>query len=438
MTDHTPAYNLMVVLKETGLKADVLRAWERRYDLPHPQRTPGGHRLYSEYDIATIQWLKERQAEGLSISRAVQLWKDRLESGRDPLEELPAKAAPSRSSAAAGASMEALRQQWLAGCLTFDAVKAEEALDQAFALYPVEKACSAILRQGLNLIGEQWYLGKVSVQQEHFASELAVRRIEALINASPRPTRSQTVLVGCPPGEMHTFPALLLSLYLQRAGFRVVTLGADLPIEQMDTAAASIHPELVVLCAQQLTTAASLAHAARALLERGFPLAYGGSIFNRLPGLRERIPAAFLGESLEQAVERVEQLVQAPASIPGAQAEQGYQALAKQFQHSRPLIEQALYPTLEREGEQIETIEAVNAFFGNKLAAALELGDLAFMEDELAWVGGLLASRHFSANQLLAYLAAYGRCVRSVLGEQGMPIARWIERTIHRNAPSQP
>ena len=45
MISQSPAYNLMVVLKETGLKADVLRAWERRYQLPSPQRTPGGHRL---------------------------------------------------------------------------------------------------------------------------------------------------------------------------------------------------------------------------------------------------------------------------------------------------------------------------------------------------------------------------------------------------------
>ncbi len=75
MISHTPVYNLMVVLNETGLKADVLRAWERRYDLPHPHRTAGRQRLYSDYDIAIIKWLKNKQAEGLSISRAVQLWR---------------------------------------------------------------------------------------------------------------------------------------------------------------------------------------------------------------------------------------------------------------------------------------------------------------------------------------------------------------------------
>jgi DNA-binding transcriptional MerR regulator len=88
MISQTPVYNMKVVLKETGLTADVLRAWERRYDLPHPQRTAGRQRLYSDYDLATIRWLKNKQAEGLSISRAVQIWKVLIAAGHDPLEEV--------------------------------------------------------------------------------------------------------------------------------------------------------------------------------------------------------------------------------------------------------------------------------------------------------------------------------------------------------------
>ena len=76
MISRSPVYNLSAVLRETGLKADILRAWERRYALPKPQRTAGGHRIYSEYDIRIVKWLKARQLEGLSISRAVELWKE--------------------------------------------------------------------------------------------------------------------------------------------------------------------------------------------------------------------------------------------------------------------------------------------------------------------------------------------------------------------------
>jgi MerR family transcriptional regulator, light-induced transcriptional regulator len=437
MISKTPTYNLMVVLKETGLKADVLRVWERRYELPRPQRTAGGHRLYSEYDIAIVKWLKERQAEGLSISRAVQLWKDLVDAGQDPLEgaSLPITTSPIP---AIRANIEILRQNWLESCLAFDTLQAEQAMNQAFALYPVEKVCDGILRQGLSRIGELWYLGKVSSQQEHFASALAIRRIETLITAAPRPTRSQTVLVGCPFGELHTFPALMLSLFLQRRGVKVVYLGADIPLERMDDAIVSIHPDLVVLAAQQLVTAASLASMAPSLRERGIPLAYGGLIFNLHPELRKRIGATFLGESLETALDRIEQLILEPETFhQEIAADSQYRALVGLFRQARPLIEHALSVKLQKDGLQNEKIEEVNSFFGSKLAAALDLGDLALMENELDWIKGLLTSHRITADELLPYLTDYGNCIRAALGQEGAPITDWLNQFVSRYELSQ-
>ena len=79
MSDKTPTYNLKAVVRETGLKSDTIRAWERRYGIPSPQRSDSGHRLYSQHDINTLKWLLERQNEGMNISRAIELW-HRLES----------------------------------------------------------------------------------------------------------------------------------------------------------------------------------------------------------------------------------------------------------------------------------------------------------------------------------------------------------------------
>ncbi len=430
MINRTPVYNLMVVLKETGLKADVLRAWERRYDVPHPQRTAGGHRLYSNYDIATIKWLKNRQAEGMSISHAVQLWKDLLANGRDPLmEAVESKGAPIIS-LADGMSVASLRQRWLDGCLAFDAAKGEEALDQAFALYPVENACSAILRQGLNLIGEEWYLGRVSVQQEHFTSSLAIRRLETLISAAPQQTHPQTVLMGCPMGELHTFPAIMLSLFLQRKGMKVVYLGADNPLEHMDAAIEAIHPDLVVLSAQQLVTAASLALAARAIQRVHIPAAYGGLIFNRVPELRQRIAGTFLGESIEAATDKIELLIRSPAYPAPIEVDEKSKQLAQDFRLTRPLIEQELYAAWQRDGVKIETFEEINAFFSSRVAAALDLGDPGFLEGELNWIAGLLTSHNMQAAKLLTYLVAYRNCVHAILGEGGNPLTQWIDQYV--------
>ena len=72
---NAPVYNLKAVVRETGLKPDTIRAWERRYGLPEPQRADSGHRLYSQNDVNMLKWLISRQDEGMSISRAVVLWR---------------------------------------------------------------------------------------------------------------------------------------------------------------------------------------------------------------------------------------------------------------------------------------------------------------------------------------------------------------------------
>lgn len=436
----TPLYNLKAVLKEIGLTADVLRAWERRYGLPMPQRTPGGHRLYSEHDIETVKWLKARRAEGLSIGRAVELWKELVESGRDPLAEYPPEVAspfPDHPFVV-DAGIETLRHHWLKAGLAFDETKAEEVLNQAFAIYPVDTVCTEIIQSGLRDIGEKWYVGEATVQQEHFASALAIRRLEALLAAAPRPTRKQTVLLGCPSSEWHTFSILLLSLLLRRKGIEIVYLGASVPVERLGETAAVIQPDLVVLAAQQLTTAATLQSAALALQGRGFPLAYGGLIFNRVSGLGERIPAYFLGESVAGALQPVERLIAVHDPFPTAiSVDETYQELSRSYRVNRPQIEIVLHEKLQKLQLPTEYIRDANSFFGNGLSAALELGDMGFLEADLEWVKGLLTGRQIPGESLISYLAEYSHAIRKVMGGKSALITDWIDTYIAQNKTTQ-
>ena len=193
-TRMTPTFNMKAVVRETNLKPDTLRAWERRYGLPNPRRSAGGHRLYSQRDIDTLKWLISRQDEGISISHAVELW-HRLESqGQDPLLVEPASTTAVEISsfpsvAPSGETIAALRSAWIEACLNFDEPAAERILTEAFAMYPPEQVVFEVLRGGLAEIGRGWYQGTTTVQQEHFASELAMRRLESLVAGAAPPTR---------------------------------------------------------------------------------------------------------------------------------------------------------------------------------------------------------------------------------------------------------
>ena len=198
-----PVYNLKVVLQDTGINAATLRAWERRYGLPEPERTTGGHRLYSQYDIETIKWLQARQVEGMRINQAVDLWRSMQDSGQEPLLALPIEEIKTpivRGEFISGDTLDGMKEDWIAACLAFDEPSAENILAQAFARYPLETVCLEVLRKGLSEIGNLWYAGESTVQQEHFASSLAIRRLDALLAAAPAPTRHRQDSSRVPTG----------------------------------------------------------------------------------------------------------------------------------------------------------------------------------------------------------------------------------------------
>jgi DNA-binding transcriptional MerR regulator len=439
MISRTPTYNLKAVQKETGLTADVLRAWERRYKLPQPHRTAGGHRLYSEYDIQILKWLHARQVEGLSISHAVELWKETIEAGQDPLAKYPLASPPAQHIPTQDTRTEILRQQWLDATLAFDSLNADEVLNQAFAIYPIETVCTEILQQGISEIGALWLLDEASVQQEHFATAQAYRRLETLISATPQPIRRQTILLGCPPGEQHTFSLLLLNLFLRRQGLKVVYLGADIPTDQMSETTRTIQPDLIVLAAQQLSTAATLRSALLTLRGLGIPLAFGGLIFNRVPDLRQHIPAHFLGNTLDAAVQMIERLLVTSMPFPStSNVDTTYQELSRLYQQRRTLIEKTLLETLPKDGFPTEYLAQANSYFGSALSAVLEFGNLTFLEPDLDWVKRLLTGRHIQSERLTPYLLTYSQAIDKELGKAGMPITAWIGHYVMQNGSTYP
>lgn len=419
-----PVYRLSTVLERTGLKADTVRAWERRYGLPVPQRTKGGHRLYSQRDIDTLQWLTARLEEGQRISAAVALWSELSDEGQDPLVVWPRVRT---TSGLPVSPLDHIRAAWLNACLAFDESGARQLLDQSFALHDVETVCLQVLRQGLHDIGELWYRDRATVQQEHFTTELVVRQLHALILATPPSTRPETVLVAMPPSEQHGVPALLLTLMLRRRGLKVLYLGTDVPAERLHLVLEDARPAALVLSAQMLGSAATLRDTAQVVLRSGIPVGYGGRIFNTAPKLRQRIPGYFLGETLETGLSGIEMLLS--EDLPTPEVPPSNEVLT------------GVRDALLRAGDAITfdvkhrtialdvpatAMDTALRFTQQQLLAALSLGDLDFMLGELTWVDGLLQHRREASAMLPAFWRAYREAIVQHAGAQGQVIADWL------------
>lgn len=437
ISNEGPYFNLKAVVLQTGLKPDTLRAWERRYGLPTPQRSSGGHRLYARHDIETLKWLTARQQEGLSIARAVDLWRQIEGEGQNPLAA-PANAVsptvPSHAPPALGARLIELREDWIFACLAYDEQRSEQVLAQAFALYSPETVALELLQAAMSRIGDKWYRGEATVQQEHFCSALANRRLEALIMASPPPTRQGRILIACPPQERHVFSLLLLTFLLRRRGWDVIYLGANVPLERLETTLTMTRPQLVVMAAQRLTSAASLLEAARFLQAEGVPLGYGGLIFNLLPASRARVPGHFLGERLDSASDAVEALMATPHPVAQTKAiPEAFSIARHHFEERRSLIEAELARGLEPAGIDPRHLAVANRELASNIDAALALGDLDFLSTDIDWLRGLLSNHRLPDEALIRYLGCYHQAASENLNARAEPVLEWLSTVIHEN-----
>jgi len=426
-----PAYNLKAVLQETNISADTLRAWERRYGLPMPQRTAGGHRLYSQYDLETIKWLLARQAEGLSISRAVDAWNEKIASGLDPLAGITPSALTSLQGLPAiyppNTNLDTLRTQWISACMKFNEPNSEQILNQAFSMFPVEAVCMEVLQKGMVEIGSLWYENKASVQQEHFASALAMRRLDALLSASPAPSRNQTVLVGCPPNEWHTFTPLLLALLLRRRGLNVIYLGANVPLDRFEEAVTSAQAHLVIVVSQALASAATLQLTALSLSAVLIPVGFGGRIFNLRPELVDHIPGHYLGDSIESALEEVERLLKGKVKAHALKiTSQEYLAARQAFVSKRTHIESTVKEMVQPLSISPDSLNTAIQYLGDNIAAALQFGDMEHVTAEMEWLKVLLQSHQRPAQELVDFMNQYSHAVDRQINGQGEPIKTWL------------
>ena len=426
MTDSTPIYNLKAVIRETGLGPETLRAWERRYGLPKPQRSPGGHRLYSPYDIDMLKWLVARQKEGLSISRAVEMWRSLEKDGQDPLQQFHA---PLQALDAGGSMLDDLRNGWIAACLAFDEQAAERVLAQAFAIAAPEIACTQVIQKGLAEIGARWYQGASSVQQEHFASALAMRRINTLFSAAPPPTRPGRILAACPPGEEHDFVLLLAAFLLRRRGWEVVYLGANVPLSRLADTLQLTAPRLVLSVAQTLNSAASLHAMADEVNAHGVSLAYGGGIFNIYPALTEHIYGYFLGNEVAAVPQVDEHLLSRLPALPRPRpvSPEYAQVLAK-FVEKEALIVASVTQALQPVQIEPAHLENANSNFTRDIVSALSLGDIHFLDHSVSWLEGLLENYGLSPALAVRYFAAYRQAVQQHLAGNAAPILDWLGR----------
>ncbi|GAA1152303.1 hypothetical protein GCM10009630_58300 [Kribbella jejuensis] len=224
--------------KRAGVSEHVLRAWETRYGLLSPTRSAGGFRLYSELDVRRVQRMRAYLADGLSAAEAARaVLAEPVPAQMPDLDPVAVRTATVGAAASLRVALDDLDER-----------AAHVVLDELFATLTIEAVIRDVLIPYLHDLGVRWSRAEVTVAQEHFASNVVRSRLAALSRgwgggAGPR------ALLACPPGELHDIALLAFGLVLRRSGWRVVFLGADSPMTDIERTAGVVEPDLVMLSA---------------------------------------------------------------------------------------------------------------------------------------------------------------------------------------------
>jgi MerR family transcriptional regulator, light-induced transcriptional regulator len=261
-----PLLRIGELSRRLGVSDHVLRAWESRYGLLRPVRSPGGFRLYSEADESRVRRMQAYLADGLSAAEAAHSALAGA-TGAEPVR-------PGQPHLAASAGEEpvaALRQ----ALDSFDEPAAQAVLDRLLADLSVPAVLRDVVMPYLADLGERWQHGTISVAVEHFASNVLRGRLAGLARGwgsghGPR------ALLACPPDELHDLALMAFGIVLYRHGWRIEYLGASTPVEELERAIGASHPDLVVLAATVQQTLEPLQPALASLARRA-PLALAGA-----------------------------------------------------------------------------------------------------------------------------------------------------------------
>jgi DNA-binding transcriptional MerR regulator len=258
------------VAKLTGLSRDVIRVWERRFEILKPTRGANRYRNYSDEDVALLKFLKQQLDTGGSIGELSKL-------GREELLSRARAAAPQVSFVADVFSR--LLQELLSSLNPFNRVIFEKRLNGAVAVVPFEEALHGILLPLQEQVGQLWHDGRLDVAIEHYVTRLIQQKIFSAMNQLPVAEFGAKVVVACPPGEEHDIAALAVAYRCRVRGCRVHYLGANVPLVSLTRLCEQVEPDLTIMSFPVVPSEANATDLVQALADEVRPvsdLAVGG------------------------------------------------------------------------------------------------------------------------------------------------------------------
>ncbi len=223
-------YSVGAAARESGIAAETLRIWERRYGKPVPQRLPSGHRRFTHDQVLWLRRIADALARGVRASKAVNA----------SLDELEAWLAP---------AVVEVDEAWLARAITCVERLDQDGLELLVLDGRDDMDVVTWLRMRvarlLERVGVRWAAGALDVRHEHLASEVVAHVLRREGDRFSAPPGAPTIVFGTLSGEQHGLGILMASLVARQCGWRTVVMGVDAPARELASTARELHARVV-------------------------------------------------------------------------------------------------------------------------------------------------------------------------------------------------
>jgi DNA-binding transcriptional MerR regulator len=215
-------YPIRKISELTGINPITLRAWERRYGLIKPERTPKGHRLYTDEHVQLIRHILGLIDQGISIGQVKKILSNEkpaadqgtvAESTIDPWQDY--------------------RSRLLQAIGRFDDAALDGGYNDCLSLYPLELVTRLLLLPLLHELRQRQARQPQADPELHFFRTYLRNKLGARFHHMATQARGRRLLAACLPGEFSEVELLLFSLAALTRGYRIVLLGPNMALESL-------------------------------------------------------------------------------------------------------------------------------------------------------------------------------------------------------------
>ncbi len=237
-------YSISDLEKLTGIKTHTIRMWEKRYGLIEPARSPTNIRYYDDEDLRFLMNIVLLNKNGFKISKIAAM-------SQKEIDREVAKITASK-----GKNKDNLIDAITLAMVDLDEVKFNRIVDKSIAEKGMEATTRELLFPLLDKIGVLWIAGSIQPAHENFITMMIRQKLIGAIDRIAPDTyaSNKKFIIYMPEGETQELSFLFIHYLLLSRGFRVINLGPNISIPDVQDAYRVHRPDFIFTMVNEAQT----------------------------------------------------------------------------------------------------------------------------------------------------------------------------------------